>query len=360
MQVLLNLGRGGMEAMAVGLAVALRRRGRRPVVIALDAGGEHEAVLREAAVEYHVMGGRRLADPRRHWRLARLLRRVRPRVVHTHHFATLLHSLAASRLAGVPRLVHTEHSFEYLKDRPDFRLVLRGMSRATTAFVTVGATMRPFYADRVRIAARRLKVITNGVHLERYRVAADRAAGRAASGLPSGFLVGTAGRLFPEKDYGVLLRAVQAAAGLVPSLALALIGDGPERGPLEVSARQLGIADRVRFLGWRHDVADLLPLLDVFVMTSRHEGLPLVVLEAMASGVPVLTTPVGDLREVVVEGATGGFFHIGDPAALGQALVALAGDEPRRRALGAAGRDRVAGHYSHARMVERYLELYDG
>lgn len=344
--------------MAVGLATALQRRGYRPVVIALDAGGEHELVLREAGVRYHIMNGRRFRDPRFHFRLARLLRAERAGVVHTHHFATLLHSLAAVKMAGVKRLVHTEHSFQYLRDRADARAALRGMSWASDRFVVVGNEMEAFYRDTVQVPGSRLEVILNGVDPDRYQRNDALRGSRGRLGLPDGFLVGTAGRLFPEKDCAVLVRAVHLASESLPEIQLVLVGDGPERGDLERLARSLGMADRVHFLGWRDDVAAILPQLDVFALSSRHEGLPLVILEAMASARPIVTTPVGDLPRVAPEAEAALFYPIGDPAALAAHLRELARDPALRARLGAGGASRVRRFYSHDGMVERYLGAY--
>ncbi len=353
-QVLLNLDRGGLEAVAVDLAVALRGAGFRPVLVALDAGGVHEPVLRREQIEYYVMGGRRLRDPRFTLALVSLFRHLKPLVVHTHHFSPLLHTLAAAKLARVPRLVHTEHSLEYLRSRRDYRIALRLMSRWCDAFVVVGSTQRAFYHSAVGIPERRLRVITNGVDTEVFRPVADRAAARRAAGLPAGVLIGTAGRLFPEKDYGTLVRAMQHVSGAD----LVFIGDGPERASLEGLTVSLGLTPRVHFVGWRSDVATLLPALDVFVLCSLHEGLPLVVLEAMAAGVPVVATPVGDLPLVVVEGVTGYLVGVGDAAALGSRLRALVQDAALGEALGRAGRHRIEERYSRATMVRSYREAY--
>ena len=357
-QVLLNLGRGGMEAMAVGLACALQRVGHRSVVIALDDGGEHEEVLRDARVRYYVMHGRRFRSPSAHMRILRILRTERARAVHTHHFPTLLHTLPAVKLAGVHRLIHTEHSFQYLRTRVELRWLLRGMSRMSDGFVVVGSEMEAFYRDRVRVPLRLLHVVQNGVDSARYVRPADVQAARVRAGLPQGFLVGSAGRLFPEKDQGVLIGALQIACAAIPDLRLVLIGDGPERQELERQARARGVCDRVHFLGWRRDMPDILPLLDVFALSSRHEGLPLVILEAMAAAVPIVSTPVGDLPQVAPDGEAALFYPIGSPETLAEQLVRLAKDVALRDRLGSAASARVRGRYSHDAMMERYLELY--
>jgi len=307
-----------------------------------------------------VVGGRRFRDPRYHWTLFELFRRMRPEVVHSHHFSPLLNTVAAAKLAGVPRLVHTEHSREYLENRPDYCRALRWMSRLSDAFVVVGNRMASYYRDEVRVAARRLRVIRNGIDVDRYHAVTNVAGVRRALGLPAGLLVGTAGRFFPEKNYGTLLQAVAALVPSLPNVHLIMMGDGPERPALEAAAAELGVTDSVHFLGWRSDVADLLPLLDVFVLSSLSEGLPLVVLEAMACGVPVVTTPVGDLPEIVVEGRTGFLFPIGDADALAGIVRRLAAAGSQRRAVGCAARAWVAERYSMRQMVDAYARAYDG
>jgi len=369
-QVILNLGHGGMEAMAVSLAQGLDRERFRSVVVALDAGGEYEAVLRDSGVESHVLPGRRLWSPGFHWDLAALLRRLNADVVHTHHFSPLLHSLPAMHLARVARRVHTEHSYQYLEPRRDCRRVLRVMGAMTHAFVLVAKSMEAFYREQVRVGETRLRIIPNGVDTDLYRPLNGKASKerverrRQQIGVPAeAYLIGTAGRFFPEKDYGTLLRGFAAFAANAPHAHLAMIGDGPERRSLEALATSCGegIAARIHFLGWRTDLPDVLPLLDTFALSSRSEGLPLVALEALACGVPLVVTPVGDLPEVVADRAAqaGLLFPIGDHAALAHALREL-GDVNARTALAEAGRALVLQRYSRAAMVDSYTRAYEG
>ena len=362
-QVILNLGHGGMEAMAVALAGGLDRQRFRSVVVALDAGGEHEVVLRNSGVESYVLSGRRLWSPGFHWELAALLRRLHADVVHTHHFSSLLHTLPAMRLAGVTRRVHTEHSYQYLEPRRDYRRVLRAIGAMTHAFVLVARSMHAFYKEQVRVGERRLRVIPNGVDTDLFKPSNGTAA-KDTLGVPANaYLVGTAGRFFPEKDYGTLLRGFAAFAATHPDAHLAMIGDGPELLSLQALAASCGdgIAARIHFLGWRTDLPDVLPLLDTFALSSRSEGLPLVALEALACGVPLVVTPVGDLPEVVADGTTqaGLLFPVGDHAALAHALAALA-DDDARAVLAKAGRARVLQRYSQAAMVDSYTRAYEG
>ncbi|HKJ03392.1 MAG TPA: glycosyltransferase [Longimicrobiales bacterium] len=357
-QLLLNLGKGGMESMVVSLAQGLQGAGLEPVVVALDAGGEHEDSLSRSGIPYHIMGGRHFSSPAAHLKLARLLRRYGPRAVHTHHFAPLLHSLPAIELARVPRRVHTEHSSYYLPARQTYRWALRGMSRRTDAFVVVAQDMERYYAETVGISTKKLRVLPNGIDAQRFRPSADRPALRRALGLPEGLLVATAGRFFPEKDYATLLRG--AALSRVPGLRVVMVGDGPLRDDLERLARELGIEDRVDFLGWRKDLPDLMPAFDLFALTSTREAFPMAILEAMASGVPVVATPVGDIPDVVEHDETGLLFPVGDADALAGCLSQVAANPGWVEAAGRRARAAVVARHSLDAMLQGYMRLYFG
>ena len=357
-QIVQSFGQGGLEAQSVNLAVGLAAVGVRPVMVALEAGGVLEDTMRGAEIEYHVIGNGRFRDVRTQRAVAAVLRKHRPHAVHTHHFAALASTVLAAAATRVPRAVHTEHAYQYLEARPGLNRPLRWMSRRVDTFVVVGAAMRDYYVDQVGVAARRMRVICNGVDTARFRAAPDRAAARRSAGLPSGLLVGTAGRFATVKNFPMLLSAVAEVRRAHPDVRLVLAGDGVDRPALEAQAEALGFGGAVHFLGWRTDLPEVLRCLDVFALTSWTEGLPLVVLEAMACGVPVVSTRVGDIPLIIEAGVTGDLVPAGDVAALSAALGRLVRDETVRRRVGAAGRAFVMRHYSQDAMVHGYLAAY--
>jgi glycosyltransferase involved in cell wall biosynthesis len=358
-QIVLSLGRGGLETMAVDLAIGLERHGIRSVVVALDEGGVLETNLESASVEFAVLHGRRFKDPRFHLELAGHLRRFGASVVHTHMFAPLFHSLPAATLAGVRRIVHTEHSFEYLEPRPALRHMLRWMSRRTQAFTLVGERMLPYYANTVRVSAKRLHVIANGIDAGRYQPPTNAAHLRSELGIPNDvFVIGSAGRLAPEKNYQMLFRAAAECRARGTPVHVALFGEGSERAALASEARALGIDTAISFLGWRTDLHRALAALDVFVLTSESEGLPLALLEAMAIGLPSVSTPVGDIPRILEEGRTGFFVGTGDSVSLAARLQDLASDPAKRRSMGELARQVVIDRHSHDAMVGQYLSAY--
>jgi glycosyltransferase involved in cell wall biosynthesis len=357
-QVVLEAGRGGLEVMSADLALAVAARGIRSTVLGLDAAGEQRERLEAGGVEVIGLSGRKPADPRFFLRVLRALRANRADAVHTHMFAPLLYAAPTRMLAGIPVLVHTEHSIEYLLERPAYQNVLRNLARTATRFVVLGERMRRFYVEQIRIKPERVRVIPNGVTLLPVTADADRREARRALGLEEHFVVGTVGRLAPEKNFPLLLRAFSRAMGGKADAALVLIGDGQERTALAQLAVELGISNQVHFAGWRQDVARLLPALDVFALSSLAEGLPLALLEAMSAGVAVVSTSVGDIPEVISDSTTGRLVRSNDEDALANALVELRQQPSVRNHLADAGRALVYARYGRDAMVNAYLDAY--
>ena len=356
-QVVLWLGRGGLESMAIDLASNLAKRGFPSSVIALDEGGRHEDLPRMAGVDYHIVGRRSFRTLRYHADMRALLRRARVDVLHTHNLSPLVRVLPGAKLAGVKRIVHTEHGPAYMDDRLDLRRLLRLASHFVGRFVLVGNRLRPYYTERVGIPSDRMSVIPNGIDIERFVPGTPTADARAALGLPPGFVIGSAGRLTWEKNFTLLLRGVHAARRRGVDVHLALMGEGTQRAELEALAQSLGIRDSVTFLGWRTDTDHIFPLLDAYVVSSASEGLPLAVLEAMACGIPIVSTPVGELPLLLGDGTIGELYEP-EPEALADALVRTATNREQREQRGRAARAVATRRYSASAMVDAYVGAY--
>ena len=354
---MLELDRGGLETMCADLAIALVERGLRSVIIGLDRGGTLEPRLQTGGVEFISMGGRSLRDPRFHWRVRSAIRQLRPTAIHAHSFGPLVYAVPATWFGGC-RLVNTEHSIEYLTERRDLRRTLSWMARSIDTFVVLGERMRRYYEESIGISPERIRVIPNGVAVPPAPLASSRTAARRALGIGEGFVVATVGRLAPEKNFPMLVEAFALATAAEPHATLLFVGDGAERESLAQQAAGLGIGDRVRFLGWRTDVDSLLPAFDLFVLSSLSEGLPMAMLEAMAAGVPVVSTAVGDIPDVICDGVSGRLVPALDVRALGDVLAELQRSPEALGALGAGGRARVIERYSRTAMVDAYLEAY--
>lgn len=278
-------------------------------------------------------------------RTTRLLRSLRPRVTHVTDVWSL--GLLAARLARPDRVLVTHHTPEL--PRRDNAL---GRALLSLAWRTRPEVIYTSEADRATDGRAGLTthVVPLGIDLDRFRGAAPSLRG-------SGPLVGTVARLAPQKDQRTILEAVPLVLAARPDARFAIVGEGELRGELEQQARRLGVADHVLFPGARDDVPEVLASFSVFVHPSRFEGLCLAVIEAQAAGVPVVATPVGGMRETVVDGETGLVVPVGDAGALAAAVVSLLESPERARALVAEARRRVS-RYSGATMVEATLGLY--
>lgn len=269
--------------------------------------------------------------------------RARPDILHAHN-PTMLQYGGLGRLVSGARLVVTDHG-----GRPH-RTPRAAEWRRVDAAVAVSevTARRSLAADHLPI-----RVIHNGVEPA---APGARAASRAALGLPDdAFVAVCVARLVAVKAHDVLLQAAARARGDAP--VLLLVGDGPERDELQRLAARLGLA-RVRFLGARADVGDILAAADVAVLASRDEGLPLALLEAMAHGLPIVATTVGGVSELVREGLEGLLVPADDADALAAALGRVGGDAPLRQRLGDAAHHRVREDFSLDAAAAAYADLY--
>ena len=341
LHVIKGLGPGGAERLLLSLAGARGADVDFDVAYLLPRKGHLVAELTGAGARVHLLAGRPgLADLRWPGRLAGLVRRTRPDVVHFHSPAVA--AVARPLLRAVsPRtvLVSSEHNLW-----PSFDPVTRIANALTLplshACLAVSDEVRTSVWSRHR---RRVDVVVQGIPFAQLRARrAEREESRARLALAEDdVLVVTVANFREKKDYPMLL-AVAAACADAPQLRFVSIGQGPLEGKMHELHRQLGLGERFRFLGFHPDPPAVVAGADVFALTSRHEGLPISLLEAMALGVPPVVTAVGGIPEVVTDGVDGVLVPAGDVEAFTDALRRLARDPVLRRALGEAAAERAA------------------
>lgn len=351
----------GGQLVALQLARAARARGDEVGFVAPAAG----AFVDEARAEGFPVA---LVDVGRTFRmrgllrLVRLLRSFQADLLHTHtHAAANVLGRLAARLAGarVVSHLHIEGHFRPGAAGAPLRALDNATARLCSRCIAVSDDTRRAF-ERQGYPSRLIETVRNGID-----VAAAAAAGRdgirAELGVPEDApLAGEVGRLCDVKGQ----RELVEAAAHVPGLHVVLVGADLEAGGafqerLEREAEHFGVRDRIVFAGYRPDAAAILAVLDVFVLPSWIEGLPMTVLEAMAQRKPVVATPVGGTPEVVVDGETGVLVPPRDPAALAEAIQGLVSDRKRARSLGEAGYRRVAEEFDAETMAQRVLEIYD-
>jgi glycosyltransferase involved in cell wall biosynthesis len=297
-------------------------------------------------------------------RLIRFLRRERYQIVHTHTSKGGFVGRLAARLAGVPVIVHTVHGFAFHESSPvSMRRFYSALERLASGWcdriVSVSEFHRTWGIELGMCHPRQIVAIPNGIADVRRNRQAGLAELRREMGAGHGDLVILSmARLAPDKGLEYLIEAATTLSQARQRIQIVIAGDGTERGRLEQLASDLGVTQRVRFLGFRKDVGDLLAASDLVVLPSLREGLSIALLEAMAAGKPIIATNIGSQREVASHADMARLVPTADARALSEAIVRLAGDEALMARLGRTARAVYQSRYTESRMLHSYQQLY--
>jgi sugar transferase (PEP-CTERM/EpsH1 system associated) len=349
---------GGLETGVVNLVNGLPADRFEHAIIALTEATEFRQRIQRADVAVHALGKRPGNDLRMYWRLMRLVRRLRPDVVHTRNFGTL-DCLVIAWLAGVRYRVHGEHGRDI--NDPDgtvrkYQVLRRMLSVVVTRWVAVSRDLAQWLSAACGIRRASITQIYNGVDVGKFQ--SHTPGPRANDAVVT---VGSVTRFQPIKDPLNLTRAfIAARRELAPAgidLRLVMVGEGSLRAQAVAEIEAAGCSGAAWFAGERDDVAQLLTSLDIFVLGSQREGVSNTILEAMAAGLPVVATATGGNLEVVEE-STGILVPVADAEALAAAISRYARDGALRRRHGAAGRELATTRYSLERMLQNYAGLY--
>jgi glycosyltransferase involved in cell wall biosynthesis len=300
--------------------------------------------------------------------LVRMFRRLRPDIVHTHNPKPGVYGRLAARVAGVPVVVNTVHGLYATPNDPPLRRTLvyaleRGVSVCSQAELIQNEEDLETLA-RLRVPARKLVLLGNGVDIERFRPRPELTeASRRSMGVADGkVLVGLVGRLVWEKGFAELFEAARRLRHTNPEVAIIVVGPGDPAKSNALSEEDVRAAEaigNVSFLGERKDVEELYPGMDLFVLPSYREGFPRSAMEATACGVPVVATDIRGCRQVVDHGTTGLLVPVRDPVALADALGTLARDPARRRCMSEAAVTRARAEFDDRRVIRITLDAYE-
>ncbi len=348
---------GGAESILISLVEHLDKSRYRSMVCLLSDGWLR-VQLEKRNVETVVIPQPRSFDVTWLLRIFRLLQDRKIHLMHSHEFATNVYASVLSSLTGVP-VVATAHGKNYYGDKWRRRAAYRFVARKST-MVAVSKDLKRFLTERIGIAPGNIRVVHNGIDLRQYSVNAANPAIRAELGISAGQpVIGTVGNLFPVKGQTYLLKACKGVAGKFPAFVLLIAGEGDQLDLLSKEASDLGIAGNVKFLGFRDDVPSLLQAMDVFVLPSLSEGLPLSILEALALQKPVVATNVGGVSEIVEDGVTAYLVPPRNPDALSEKILLLLRHPDMAADLGRAGLKRVEEAFSLKKMIHEYQLLYE-
>lgn len=336
--------------------------------------GEFTEQLRRIGVRVHLVPElERSISPKRDVRaylaLRRFFRTERPDIVHTHSSKTGILGRLAARAAGVPTIVHTVHGFAFPGEsrqtiKAIFKFLERRAGKVTDTMIVLNDADAAIARDLLGVPDSRQALLPNGVDVDTYAPAAPerrQALRRSAFGIdaPDHVVIGMVGRLWLQKNPQCFVRAAIQVTAQREQVSFFMIGDGEFRAELETAIQDSGHADRIRILGWRSDVPDLLKALDVMVLPSRWEGMPLAILEAMSSAVPVVASDIPGNHHLVRDGSDGRLFPLDDADALAGALIDLIDDPTTRSRLSAQARAKVLADYTLSARMDKITAIYE-
>lgn len=359
---------GGLENGVVNLINRIAPEDYRHAVIAMTDYTDFAKRLSNPNVSLHAIHKREGKDPGAYLRLWRLLRRLRPDIVHSRNLSAI-EAAPVAALARVPWRVHGEHGRDVhdIDGTHKRYLQLRRLCQPFIhRYIPLSRDLEGWLTQTVGVPESKVTQLYNGVDSARFSPsgADDRPLDNESFFTPDCIVIGTAGRMMTVKDQPTLIRAFIELLRMLPEqrqrLRLVLVGDGPLRPDCQRLVQEADIDKQCWLAGAREDVPQLLRRMDLFVLPSLAEGISNTILEAMATGLPVVATRVGGNSELVVEGETGRLVPPDDPQAMASALAEYVRMPADMRAHGAAGRARVEAQFTLEKMVEGYLAVYDG
>lgn len=356
-----SLAPGGLENVVVSLANKLDLECFNPIICCFKPNG----ILKERVksgievIEINKRGGQDFGLP---LRLKKIFEDREIHVVHTHNWGTCCEGILGAKLASVPVIIHQEHgTFIELVGSKKRRLLGQRIALSyVDQVIAISEDLKKKMVKALKISPQKIKVIINGVDIQKFSPSIERRQEkRAELGIGNNeLIIGMVGRLEPVKNHKMFLSAMPELLKRFPTIRAILVGDGILKAELISIATELGIKDKILFLGVRNDIAELLSAMDLFVLPSLTEGICIAILEAMACELPVVVTAVGGNPEIVFHEKTGLLVSTKDVEGLVSAIETMLADKEKRKEYGKKAREMVEERFSLQRMVNEQESLY--
>jgi len=355
--IVFSLNVGGLEKLVVELAKRIDKDKFSTSVWCLTGEGTLSKELSAIGIKVFYFNKKGGVDIRLPFRIARALKKEKIGIVHTHDSSANLYGSVAAKIAGTKVIVNTEHGGIYFETRRK-RLANRILCLLNDREICVSNNVKDDLR-RMGLYNKKLVVIHNGIDFDRFNVSIGKSGIRKDFGLNSSdFIITTAGRLSGEKNQRLILDAARPVLEKIPEARFIIAGDGPLRNELQEYAGKLKIADKVVFLGERSDIPRILKMSDCFALSSNYESFGLTILEAMASGIPVIATDVGGVKEIVRDGETGVLIQKEDAGLLAQAVIKIKNDPGCSGKIVTRAKEMVKNRYRIEKMVQDHEDLY--
>lgn len=360
MHLVLSMGHGGLERIVNQLASKTPKDTFEILICCLDRGGYFLDDLPDYSVTKVVFSRRRRPlDFSLLFKLIWLLRSERVQVIHSHSGCSF-YAAIAGRLGKVKGIIHTDHG-RLVPDRNGLILEDRIASMLINAYVSVSNELTAYLRNRVKIHKDRLSTVINGVDTQYFKSFSNIQVKEAKNALnieEDSQIIGTVCRLDPVKNLVFMIRALEGLLKKRKKAKLLIVGEGPDREAIEDIIGTLELNEKVLLLGKRNDVERILPIFDIFLLTSLSEGTSVTILEAMACERPVIASIVGGNRRIVREGGSGYLFPLNKPDILMDRVTELLKNKKKAREMGKIGREIVENDFSFNQTLQQYMELY--
>lgn len=363
--IIYRLDFGGLETLLVECINRMPHDKYRHAIVCLTGYTDFARTIQNPQVQLFALDKQPGLGLSIHFKLWKLLRKLQPKILHTYNISTVEYAFTAT-LAGVPVRVHAEHGRDASDPQGRNRkhnYLRRALVPLIDCFVPVSQDLRDWLGKLIKVPGEKNLLIHNGVDTDKFRPPANGEVAERILPFKGKFVIGTVGRIQDVKNHAGLINAFVRLRELLPDrrddIRLVIVGDGPLLPTIRQKVLDNGLTDLVWLPGSRTDIADLMRAYSIFVLPSLAEGTPVTILEAMASGLPVVATRVGGVPEVVVNDQTGLLVPPSDTEALAQAMALYAQRPTLVRLHGDAGRELVEQRSSVTAMVKGYMQLYE-
>lgn len=350
-------GPGGAENMLIRLIHGLDKKKYDSVACFLKSGWLPDK-LKSQNVETLIISQKRCIDI--HWliQVIRYIKKNNVKIIHTHEFAMNVNGSLLSMLIKIP-CVTTVHGKNYYPDKWYRKVAYRFVSKKSY-MVAVSSDIKNFLAEQISINKDKIHIVINGINTKDYMHSeTTRMNTRQSFAINNNnILIGAIGNLYTVKGHIYLIEAAGIVCKNYPEVKFIIAGRGEQQSRLEEKINELGLHDNVNLLGFREDIPEILNALDIYVMSSLSEGTPLSILEAMASGVPIVSTNVGGIKRIIEDGMNGSLVDAKNPGQLADAIIELIKDRKKRVMLARHAKASVESNYSMDNMLAIYDDIY--
>lgn len=356
-----SLGIGGVEKLVYDMVRELKNRGIESSVCCLDYVGAWGEELKRDGFKVFNLERKEGLDLSILKKIKLILIEEHPDILHPHQYTPYFYTVASCFSLRRPRIVFTEHG-RFFPDRIRIKRVIFNQFTQffTDAIIGVCKFTKEALVKYERFAQNRIEVIYNGIKIEEFSADIDVVLKKKTLQLnPDNRIIGTVGRLCIEKNHKMLIKAFAEVKKQISNVKLLIVGDGELRVELEALSQKMDLDKDILFLGERQDIPDLMKIFDLFVLSSDSEAASLVLLEAMASGLPVVATRVGGNPELVLDGETGILVERGNYKNFAQAIIRILQMNDLKTKMGIAGEKRVIENFTFEKMVDAYIGLYN-